>query len=73
MGMKLYVGNLPFTTDDNELEELFGKHGEVTSVKVVTDRDTGRSRGFAFVEFANREDGEAAMQGLNGHPMNGRP
>ncbi len=73
MGIKLYVGNLPFSASEQELEGLFEAHGEVSSVKIVTDRETGRSRGFGFVEFANREDGEAAMNALNGEPMNGRP
>lgn len=72
MGIKLYVGNLPFSSSDTELAGLFERHGEVTSVKIVTDRETGRSRGFAFVEFANREEGEAAMEALNGHSLGGR-
>lgn len=71
--IKLYVGNLPFTATENELSELFGRHGAVNSVKIVTDRETGRSRGFAFVEFERREDGEAAMQALHETPMGGRP
>ena len=73
MGIKLYVGNLPFSTDDRELAGIFERHGEVTSVKITMDRETGRSRGYAFVEFANREEGEAAMEALNGHSLGGRP
>lgn len=73
MGIKLYVGNLPFSTTDESLAALFQRHGEVSSAKIVTDRETGRSRGFAFVEFANREEGEAAMQALNGYGLDGRP
>lgn len=73
MGIKLYVGNLPFSATEQDLATLFERHGEVSSVKIVTDRETGRSRGFAFVEFSNREEGEAAMEALNGHSMGGRP
>lgn len=73
MGIKLYVGNLPFSAAEQDLAGLFERHGEVSSVKIVTDRETGRSRGFAFVEFSNREEGEAAMEALNGHSMGGRP
>jgi RNA recognition motif-containing protein len=71
--MKLYVGNLPYNIDDRELAGVFERHGEVSSVKIVTDRETGRSRGFGFVEFANREEGEAAMEALNGYSFSGRP
>lgn len=73
MGIKLYVGNLPFNATEQDLAALFDRHGEVSSVKIVSDRETGRSRGFAFVEFSNREEGEAAMEALNGHSMGGRP
>lgn len=72
MTKKLYVGNLPFDSTEADLEELFGAHGSVTSVKVITDRETGRSRGFAFVEM--EDDGaEAAMRALDGNDYGGRP
>lgn len=71
--MKLYVGNLPYNTNEQELSKIFEQHGQVSSVKIVTDRDTGRSRGFAFVEFSQRDEGEAAMGALNGYSMGGRP
>lgn len=72
MGSKLYVGNLPFTTTDVELEELFGAHGVVTSANVITDRETGRSRGFGFVEFENEEAAQAAQAALDGTELGGR-
>jgi RNA recognition motif-containing protein len=68
---KIYVGNLPFSTTDAELEELFSRHGAVTSVKVITDRETGRSRGFAFVEM-EADAADAAIRELDGHDMGGR-
>ena len=61
MSMKLYVGNLSFQTSSQDLEELFGRIGPVESASVVEDRETGRSRGFGFVEMANQEDGEKAI------------
>jgi RNA recognition motif-containing protein len=69
---KLYVGNLPFSTDDNSLRGLFEPHGVVTSASIVMDRDTGRSRGFGFVEMA--DDGEAtrAVEQMNGQQIDGR-
>jgi RNA recognition motif-containing protein len=70
--MKLYVGNLPFSTTEGDLSELFSQVGSVQSVRLMTDRETGQSRGFAFVEFAERSDGEAAITRFNGHEMNGR-
>jgi len=73
MNMKLYVGNLSITTTESELTDLFAKAGTVVSASVVTDRDTGRSRGFGFVEMADRSDGEAAISQFNGHDLNGRP
>src|SRR5436309_6410196 len=73
MNMKLYVGNLSITTTDSELTDLFAKAGTVVSSSVVTDRDTGRSRGFGFVEMADRSDGEAAISQFNGYDLNGRP
>lgn len=69
--MKLYVGNLPWSTADADLEELFGGVGEVVSARVITDRDTGRSRGFGFVEM-NQEGGQRAVSELNGHEIDGR-
>jgi RNA recognition motif-containing protein len=67
----LYVGNLPWSTTDSDLEELFSTMGSVSSAQVITDRDTGRSRGFGFVEMSN-EDGTQAIAELNGHAMDGR-
>ncbi len=73
MAMKLYVGNLSFQTSTDELKEMFAKIGTVESVTIVEDRDTGRSRGFGFVEMASREEGQKAIAELNGKEMNGRP
>lgn len=72
MSMKLYVGNLAFATSSQELQELFAQAGTVTSASVIEDRDTGRSRGFGFVEMSSKEEGEAAIAQLNGKQMNGR-
>jgi RNA recognition motif-containing protein len=72
MTMKLYVGNLPFSTSNSDLEELFAGIGTVESATVVEDRETGRSRGFGFVEMASQEEGAAAIEQLNGSDMNGR-
>ncbi|MFL6212226.1 MAG: RNA recognition motif domain-containing protein [Pyrinomonadaceae bacterium] len=72
MSMKLYVGNLSFQTSSQDLQTLFGGAGTVESANVVEDRDTGRSRGFGFVEMASREEGEAAIQQFNGKEFNGR-
>lgn len=72
MSMKLYVGNLSFQTGSHELEELFAGIGAVESATVVEDRETGRSRGFGFVEMANNEDGEKAIAELNGTDFMGR-
>ncbi|HXA93046.1 MAG TPA: RNA-binding protein [Steroidobacteraceae bacterium] len=69
---KIYVGNLPFTADESEIRTLFSQHGTVESVNVITDRDTGRPRGFAFVEMS-RADASRAIQNLNGKEMGGRP
>ncbi len=71
--MKIYVGNLPWSTTDQELSELFGDSGEVRSATVITDRETGRSRGFGFVEMDNDEDAKKAIADLNGKDMGGRP
>ncbi len=70
--MKIYVGNLPWSTTDASLEELFNTKGAVSSARVVTDRDSGRSRGFGFVEMS-QEDGQRAIADLNGHEVDSRP
>jgi RNA recognition motif-containing protein len=70
--MKLYVGNLSFQTSSEDLQQLFAQAGTVESATVVEDRDTGRSRGFGFVEMASKEDGEKAIQQFNGTDLNGR-
>ena len=72
MSMKLYVGNLSFQTSSYELEELFATVGTVESASVVEDRETGRSRGFGFVEMASKEEGEKAIEEFNGKEVNGR-
>ena len=72
MGTRLYVGNLNFNTTGDDLREYFSQAGEVESASVVEDRETGRSRGFGFVEMASREEGEAAIQQFNGKEVNGR-
>ena len=72
MSIKLYVGNLSFQTSSEDLRDLFSQAGTVESASVVEDRDTGRSRGFGFVEMASREEGEAAIQQFNGKEFNGR-
>ncbi|MBK7405057.1 MAG: RNA-binding protein [Phycisphaerales bacterium] len=70
--MKLYVGNLSFDTSESQLRELFSQHGEVTSAALVMDRDTGRPRGFGFVEFADPSCARAAIEALNGQNVGGR-
>ena len=73
MGTRVYVGNLPFDTDASALRTLFEEGGRtVTDVKIITDRDTGRPRGFAFVEMENQSDAQAAIQALNGREVGGR-
>lgn len=67
----IYVGNLPFTASEDEVRGLFSQYGDVQSVKIVTDRESGRPRGFAFVEMPD-SDAEAAIEGLSGHEMGGR-
>jgi len=69
---KLFVGGLPFSTTDDELKELFAAHGSVASATVVRDRDSGRSKGFGFVEFENDDEGKAAETALNGSEVGGR-
>src|SRR5918996_4074664 len=69
---KIYVGNLPFSADENQVRELFAQHGTVESVSIITDRETGRPRGFGFVEMS-RADASRAIQNLNGKDMGGRP
>src|SRR4051794_17863555 len=73
MGKKLYVGNLPFTTTDQELNEIFTQVGQVASAKVIMDRDTGRSKGFGFVEMNTDEEAANAITQFNGAQFNGRP
>ncbi len=72
MGKKLYVGNLSYQVDSSELEQLFGQHGTVTSAQIINDRDTGRSKGFGFVEMASDEEAQAAIAALNGQEHGGR-
>ena len=73
MGTRLYVGNLPFSTDEDELRELFEQNGRtVVEVKLITDRDSGRMRGFGFVEMGSAEEAEQAIDELNGHSLDGR-
>jgi cold-inducible RNA-binding protein len=72
MSMKLYVGNLSFQTSSEDLQELFSQAGTVESASVIEDRETGRSRGFGFVEMASNEEGQAAIQQFNGKEVNGR-
>jgi RNA recognition motif-containing protein len=68
----IFVGNLSFNTGEDELRQLFEQYGQVDRVSIMTDRDTGRSRGFGFVEMANAEDGEKAIAALNGSQLSGR-
>lgn len=68
----IFVGNLSFNTNEDELRQLFEAYGQVDRVSILTDRDTGRSRGFGFVEMANNEDGEKAIAALNGSQLSGR-
>src|SRR5206468_5773371 len=72
MGKKLYVGNLSYQVDSSELEQLFGAHGQVVSAQIINDRDTGRSKGFGFVEMSNDDEAQAAIAALNGQQHNGR-
>jgi RNA recognition motif-containing protein len=73
MGTRLFVGNLPFSIDESELRELFGTNDRnVAEVKLITDRDTGRPRGFGFVEMGSNEEADQAIRELNGHELQGR-
>ena len=72
MGNKLYVGNLPYSVRDGDLEQAFGQFGAVTSAKVMMERDTGRSKGFGFVEMGSDAEAQAAISGMNGQPLGGR-
>src|SRR5262245_32828820 len=72
MAKRLYVGNLPFQVTESELTDLFAQVGQVDSVKIITDRDTGRSKGFAFVEMTDDGSAEKAIAQFNGTPFNGR-
>jgi hypothetical protein len=72
MGNKLYVGNLPYSVRDGDLEQAFGEFGAVTSAKVMMERDTGRSKGFGFVEMGSDDEAQAAINGMNGQPLGGR-
>jgi RNA recognition motif-containing protein len=72
MGKRLYVGNLTYGTTDASLRQMFEAHGSVTSAQVIMDRDTGRSKGFGFVEMGNDEEAQAAIAALNGQQVDGR-
>ena len=70
--MNIYVGNLSYSLSEQELRDAFAAHGDVSSVKILTDRETGRSRGFGFVEMPNQNEGETAIAQLNGKDLGGR-
>ena len=72
MGRKIYVGNLTYAVTSSDLEQLFGQHGTVESAQIISDRDTGRSKGFGFVEMKTDQEAQAAIAALNGKDMNGR-
>ena len=72
MGNKLYVGNLPYSFRDGDMEQAFSQYGQVTSAKVMMERDTGRSKGFGFVEMGSDAEAQAAIQGMNGQQVGGR-
>jgi len=72
MGKKLYVGNLSYNTQESNLKEAFQAFGTVTSVKIITDRDTGNSKGFGFVEMGSDSEAQAAVAGVNGRSIDGR-
>ncbi len=69
---KLFVGNLPFSTTEEQLQEMFSEYGEIASVQLITDRQTGRSRGFAFVEYTNEEDAQKAIEAMDQQELEGR-
>ena len=73
MGKKLYVGNLPYSVSDSDLQQMFEAHGTVVSAQVIMDRDTGRSKGFGFVEMSSDQEAQAAVEAMNGKDINGRP
>jgi RNA recognition motif-containing protein len=73
MGSKLYVGNLSYNTTSSDLEQLFAQHGSVQSAEVISDRETGRSKGFGFVQMGTDEEAQAAIAALNGQEHDGRP
>ena len=70
--MNIYIGNMSFDTTEDQLREAFESYGEVSSVKIISDRDSGRPKGFAFVEMSSSEEANAAISGLNGQDLNGR-
>ena len=70
--MNIYVGNLPYSMSDDELRKLFADHGDVTSAKIITDRNSGRSKGFGFVEMPTDAEGKSAIEALNGADVGGR-
>ncbi len=70
--MKLYVGNLSYSTTEDSLKEAFSSYGDIASVAVITDRATGRSKGFGFIEFENEAEGKAAMEAMNNSELDGR-
>ena len=70
--MNIYVGNVPYNSSEEDLGNLFSEYGTVTSVKIIINKHTGRSKGFGFVEMANDEEGQKAVDSLDGHEMNGR-
>ena len=72
MGNRLYIGNLPYSTTESDLRETFAPYGEVVSVSIITERDTGRSKGFGFVEMGTDEEAAAALNALNGSQLSGR-
>jgi len=72
MGKKIYVGNLSYNTYENSLRDLFAAYGQVDSVKIITDRDSGQSKGFCFVEMGSDAEAQAAIQGINGREVDGR-
>jgi len=71
--LRIFVGNIPYTSTGDDLSELFGEFGEVNDARVITDRGTGRSKGFGFVDMPNDSDANEAMKSLNGSDFNGRP